>query len=90
MIEAFGIKTVEHGEALFHALRSGEVELTELDQAILNGPAITKLVGGATSNPHKDLTYVTGWENRADDFQDQRTRRRKKTRRRPGFGPEPQ
>lgn len=80
--EAFGLKTIEHAEALYAAVRSGEVTADELNAAFGDGPAITRLVARSAANPHKAIEFVTGWEGVAVESM---RRKAKKKGRRPGF-----
>lgn len=81
--EAFGLKTVEHAEALYAAVLSGAVTAEELDDALGDGPAITRLVAKATANPNPAIAFVTGWEAAATELAHRKAR--KKGRRRPGY-----
>lgn len=80
--EAFGLKTIKHAEALYAAVRSGEVTEDELDAALGDGPAITRLVTRSAANPHKAIEFVTGWEADAAKLM---RRKAKKKGRRPEF-----
>lgn len=64
----FGIKGPEHYEAIFYALRNGEITPAELDGACGDGPKLTELVRGAPSNPHKGITFETpSGQSRSED-----------------------
>lgn len=43
-------------------MRAGEITAEQLDAALGNGPALTALVRGARSNPHKEIAFVTAWD----------------------------
>ena len=58
----FGLKTQEHYEALQGPVRTGEIHAEDLDRVLGNGWAITELVRGCSSNPHKQITFVTDWD----------------------------
>lgn len=58
----FGVTSQRHYEALYYAVRAGEISAEALDRALGDGPALTALVAGARSNPHKDLRFATAWD----------------------------
>lgn len=58
----FGIDSQKHYEALYHPVRSGEITAEQLDAVLGDGPAITKLVQACSSNPHKDIIFVTAYD----------------------------
>lgn len=74
--EAFGLKTIEHAEALYAAVRSGEVTADELDAALGDGPAITRLVARSAANPHKAIEFETEWEGAAAELMRQEVRKK--------------
>ena len=58
----FGLDSQEHYEALYYPVRKGEVGLEALDAALGDGPALTALVAGAKSNPHKGIVFRTAYD----------------------------
>jgi len=59
----FGIKSQKHYEALHGPIRAGEITPEQLDAALGDGPALTNLVQGCESNRHKDIVFVTPYDN---------------------------
>lgn len=80
--EAFGLKTVAHAEALYAVVLSGKVTTEELDEALGDGPAITRLVSRAAGSSHPPIEYATGWEVAATEL---KQRKATKKDRRPGY-----
>jgi hypothetical protein len=58
----FGLDSQEHFEALYYPVRNGEIGEEALDKALGDGPALTKLVNGAPSNPHKGIVFSTAYD----------------------------
>ncbi len=62
-ITDFGISSPKHYEALYYPVRQGEISLEQLEEALGNGPKLTELARAARSNPHKDITFKTPWDD---------------------------
>ena len=58
----FGIDSQKHYEALYFAIREGEITPETLDAALGDGPKLTALTREAASNPHKDVEFHTSWD----------------------------
>jgi hypothetical protein len=58
----FGLDSQRHYEALYHAIRNGEVAPLVLDAAMGHGAKLTLLVRELPSNPHKDIQFHTAWD----------------------------
>lgn len=58
----FGLNSQRHYEALHYAIREGEITPEQLDAALGNGSELTALVRSAPSNPHRDVTFRTDWD----------------------------
>jgi len=55
----FGVDSQKHYEALAYPIRSEEITKEQLQEILGDGPAITKMVQSADSNPHKDIVFTT-------------------------------
>lgn len=58
-LKAFGIKSVEHYDALYYPVRNGEISLDDLERVTGNGDDVTHLVRSCKSNPHPEITFNT-------------------------------
>ncbi len=58
----FGLESQEHYEALYYPVRAEEISLSQLDDALGNGPKLTALVRSAKSNPHKGIVFRTPYD----------------------------
>ncbi len=58
----FGIDSQRHYEALYYAIREGEITSETLDEALGHGQKLTELTRKAPSNPHKDVEFHTSWD----------------------------
>src|SRR5579863_785527 len=58
----FGLDSQKHYEALYYAIREGEIWPLELDRALGHGRELTRLVREARSNPHPDVEFHTSWD----------------------------
>jgi hypothetical protein len=58
----FGIEKQKEYEAYYYPIRKGEITLKQLRDNVGNGPALTKLLQAAPSNPHKDITISTFYD----------------------------
>ncbi|HWB08662.1 MAG TPA: hypothetical protein VG826_05540 [Pirellulales bacterium] len=58
----FGIDSQTHYEALYYAIREGEIWPLELDRALGHGEKLTRLLRAAPSNPHADDEFHTSWD----------------------------
>ncbi len=58
----FGIESKAHYQALYYAVRQGEISLEDLDKALGNGPLLTRLARQAPSNPHKSIEFHTPYD----------------------------
>jgi hypothetical protein len=58
----FGIHSQQQYEALYYPVRAQELTPDALDAALRDGPRLTALTRAAPSNPHKDVTFYTGWD----------------------------
>ena len=58
----FGLNSQSHYEAIYYPLRNGEITAEALDAALGDGPALTKLVNDAPSNPHKGIKFTTPYD----------------------------
>lgn len=74
--EVFGLTTAEHAEALYAAVRSGEVTPEALDDALGDGPAITRLVANASANPNRSIAFKTGLEEEVAELKNRKSRRK--------------
>lgn len=63
IVTDFGIESQQHYEALYYPVRAGEITAEQLDEALGNGPKLTELVRRSPSNPHKEITFRTPWED---------------------------
>jgi hypothetical protein len=43
-------------------VRAGDILPEQLDAALGNGPALTALVRGAKSNPHRAVEFKNAWD----------------------------
>jgi hypothetical protein len=59
----FGIDSQTHYEALYYPIREGEIEPSELDEALGHGEKLSKLTREAPSNPHKEVEFHTAWDD---------------------------
>ncbi len=59
----FGLKSLEHYEALYYPVREGEITPEQLDAALGKGEKLTALVRSARSNPHRDIEFDTDWDH---------------------------
>lgn len=59
----FGLESQAHYEALHGPVRAGEVTAEQLDRALGSGPLLTTLVRAAPSNPHRDIVFVTSYDD---------------------------
>jgi hypothetical protein len=59
----FGLKSQEHYEALNYPIREGEISPQALDVALGKGEKLTELARSARSNPHKEITFRTDWDD---------------------------
>ncbi len=50
-------------EALHGPIRAKEITLEQLDAALGDGPALTRLVNRCRNNPHKGIVFTTAWDN---------------------------
>lgn len=57
-VAAFGIRSQEHYEALYHPLRHGDIAREQLEAARGNGEKLTRLVNAAPHNPHRGIEFV--------------------------------
>jgi hypothetical protein len=55
----FGIRSMEHYEALYYPLRHGDFTPAQVDAARGNGRKLTELVDAAPHNPHKGIVFYT-------------------------------
>lgn len=62
-----GTNPQEVYEAYYYPLREGEITDKQLDAALGDGPALTKLVRGCKHNPHKDVVIKTAYDNMSSD-----------------------
>lgn len=62
-----GPETQKHYEALYYPVRKGEITLETLNEALGNGPALTALVNGCESNPHKGIVFKTPYDNLGEE-----------------------
>ena len=58
----FGIDGQKHYEALYYAIREGQIMPQALDAALGHGATLTAMTRGAASNPHKDVEFYTFWD----------------------------
>jgi hypothetical protein len=58
----FGLKSQQHYEALYYAVREGEITPEQLDAALGKGEKLTALARSAPSNPHRSITFGTDWD----------------------------
>lgn len=60
----FGLVSTRHFEAVYYAVRHGDVTPAELDQAIGSGPKLTALMERAENNPHRGrgLVFTTPYD----------------------------
>jgi hypothetical protein len=58
----FGLDSQRHYEALYHAIRNGEVAPLVLDAAMGHGAKLTLLARESPSNSHKDIQFHTAWD----------------------------
>jgi len=58
----FGIDSQKHYEALYYAIREGEIMPQALDAALGHGAKLTAMTREAASNPHKDVEFHTSWD----------------------------
>jgi hypothetical protein len=59
----FGLDSQRHYEALYYAIKNGEIEPALLDAAMGYGEKLTQLTRDAPSNPHKDISFHTAWDD---------------------------
>jgi hypothetical protein len=59
----FGLDSHEHHEALAYPFRKGEITPETLDAALGNGEQLTALARAALSNPYKEITFHTAWDD---------------------------
>jgi hypothetical protein len=59
----FGLKSQEHYEALYYPVRAGEITPEQLDAALGKGDQLTALAREARSNPHKEVSFRTDWDD---------------------------
>jgi hypothetical protein len=59
----FGLRSQEHYEALYYPIREGEITAEQLDAALGKGDALTALARSARSNPHREVTFRTDWDD---------------------------
>lgn len=57
MVDAFGLTTPRHFEALLSAFYSGELTLEDLDRSVGNPALLTEIVNRTPSNPHKGIVF---------------------------------
>ena len=60
----FGIDSKKHYEALYYPIRSGEIDLQDLERVVGDGPAITDLVRKSKGNPHRNITFTTSYDGK--------------------------
>jgi hypothetical protein len=58
----FGLDDQEHYEALHAPIRAGEITDEQLDDALGNGPKLTKLVNACETNRHKGIVFKTSYD----------------------------
>lgn len=58
----FGLDSQQHYEALYYPVRSGEITPEQLEKALGDGPALTRLANDAPSNPHRGIVFRTSWD----------------------------
>ena len=57
----FGIDSHQHFEALYYPVRAGSITIEQLDAALGDGPALSKLVD-VQENPHKGIWFNTAYD----------------------------
>lgn len=57
MVDAFGLTTDRHFEALLSAFYGGELTLEDLDRSVNNPALLTEIVNRTPSNPHKGIVF---------------------------------
>lgn len=58
----FGLNSQAHYEALYYPVREGEITPEALDAALGKGEKLTALARAAPSNPHREITFRTSWD----------------------------
>jgi hypothetical protein len=66
----FGLKSQEHYEAIYYAVRNGEISSEALDAALGSGEKLTALARSSPSNPHKDIEFATDWDGMLPEPED--------------------
>ena len=68
----YGLVDQQHYEAFYYPVRRGEVTGQQLDDAMMSGgPALTALAQSLPSNPHKDIVFVTPYDNMGPEEEDE-------------------
>lgn len=57
MVDAFGLTTPRHFEAVLSAFYGGELTLEDLDRSVNNPALLTEIVNRAPSNPYKGIVF---------------------------------
>lgn len=63
----FGLKSQKHYEALYDPIRTGEINIHQLESVLGDGPAITTLVNCCKSNRHKGIVFITPYDYMEDE-----------------------
>jgi len=58
----FGIDNQKVYEAYSYAYLGGDITAEQLNEALGDGTALTKLLREASHNPHHDITITTAWD----------------------------
>lgn len=59
----FGLDSQQHYEALYYPIRHREIAPVVLDAAMGHGEKLTELARNAPSNPHRDISFHTSWDD---------------------------